>query len=189
MGTFKGLPAVLKPLATRDVWVVWRWVKTNKGKLTKPPFQARAPKLKAKCNDASTWAPFDVALDVYNSGQADGIGLCLLPTDLGVFDADDCRNASNGALEPAAERLIKRANTYVEITPSGTGLRIIGISHGAKIHRKQAVPKANGMTLESYRRAERFITVTGDVLPQAAATLADIDALMDDVVAKLDAAN
>ena len=62
------------------------------------------------------------------------------------------------------------------MTPSGTGLRIIGISHGAKIHRKQTVPNANGMTVESYRRAERFITVTGDALPQAATQLADIDA-------------
>src|SRR5262249_21734032 len=189
MGTFKALPTALQHFAPQDLWVIWRWKKTKKGKLTKPLYQARAPKQLAKSDDPSTWAPFDAALTVYNSGQADGIGLCLLNTDLAVFDADDCRNSGNGALEPAAERLIKRANTYTEITPSGNGLRIIGIGHGAQIHRKQNVPNANGMTIESYRKAERYITVTGDALPGTTSQLADIDALMDDVVAKLDKAN
>jgi len=44
------------------------------------------------------------------------------------------------------------------------------------------------MSIESYRKAERYITVTGDALPGTTSQLADIDALMDDVVAKLDAA-
>lgn len=189
MGVFKGLPAALQHLAAKDWWVLWRLTTTKKGRPTKPPFQARAPKRKASSIDPSTWAPFNIALTAYNAGESDGVGLCLLQSELGVFDLDDCRDPKNGTIEPAAEHLIKRANSYVEITPSGTGLRIIGISRGAKIHRKQAVPNANGMTIESYRRAERFITVTGDALPQAATQLADIDALMDEVVAKLDAAN
>ena len=189
MGTFKGLPTALQRFAPQELWVIWRWKKTKKGKWTKPLYQARAPKQNAKSNDPSTWAPFDAALTAYGSGQADGIGLCLLNTNLGVFDADDCRNSGNGALEPAAQRLIKRANTYTEITPSGTGLRLIGVCHGAKIHRKQAVPNANGMSIESYRKAERYITVTGDALPGTTSQLTDIDALMDEVVSKLDAAN
>jgi hypothetical protein len=189
MSVFKGLPTALQHLAAKEWWVLWRLTTTKKGKLTKPPFQARAPQYKAKSDDPSTWAPFNVALAAYNAGKSDGVGLCLLQSELGVFDLDDCRDPHNGALEPAAERLIKRANTYVEVTPSGTGLRIIGISHGTKIHRKQSVPNANGMSIESYRRAERYITVTGDALPQAATQLADIDALMDDIVARLDQAN
>src|SRR6516164_4135439 len=189
MSVFKGLPTALQHLAAKEWWVLWRLTTTKKGKLTKPPFEARAPQYKAKSDDPSTWAPFNVALAAYNAGKSDGVGLCLLQSELGVFDLDDCRDPHNGALEPAAERLIKRANTYVEVTPSGTGLRIIGISHGTKIHRKQSVPNANGMSIESYRRAERYITVTGDALPQAATQLADIDALMDDIVARLDQAN
>jgi hypothetical protein len=189
MGAFKGLPIALQHLAAQNWWVLWRLMTTKKGKSTKPPYQAHAPKSKASSTDPSTWAPFNVAFAAYNTGAADGVGLCLLQSELGVFDLDDCRDPSNGKLEPAAERLIQRANSYVEVTPSGNGLRIIGTSHGPKIHRKQMVPNANGMSVESYRRAERFITVTGDALPQAATQLADIDALMDDVVAKLDIAN
>src|SRR5262249_59366958 len=77
---------------------------------------------------------------------------------------------------------------YVEITPSGEGLRILLNGTGGKIHRKQSVPNANGMTIETYRQAERFICITGNVLPEATAQIADDNGLMDDVVAKLDAA-
>ena len=44
------------------------------------------------------------------------------------------------------------------------------------------------MTIETYRECERFIAVTGNALPEATTRLADGDALIDDVVAKLDAA-
>ena len=78
MGTFKGLPTVLQQFAPQELWVIWRWKKTKKGDWTKPLYQARAPKKNAKSTDPSTWAPFDAALTAYSSGQADGIGLCLL---------------------------------------------------------------------------------------------------------------
>src|SRR5262249_10884615 len=144
MGAFRGLPTALQHLTAKDWWVLWRLVPVpgKPGKFTKPPYQARAPQRKAKTTDPTTWAPFNTTLTAYNAGKADGVGLCLLQSELGVFDLDDCRDPSTGIIEPAAERLIKRANTYVEVTPSGTGLRIIGICHGAKIHRKQAVPNA-----------------------------------------------
>jgi predicted P-loop ATPase len=68
-------------------------------------------------------------------------------------------------------------------------LRIIGLGSGPSVQRKQAVPGANGMSIETYRRTERFIAVTGNALPEAAAALADDDALVDQLVAELDAAN
>jgi hypothetical protein len=50
------------------------------------------------------------------------------------------------------------------------------------------VPNANGMSIETYRRCERFITVTGNALPGTPDVLAEGDALLDDIVARLDAA-
>ena len=58
---------------------------------------------------------------------------------------------------------------------------------GAQVHRKQPVPNANGMTVESYRRCERYITVTGNILPGVPDQIADGDALLDQTVARLDA--
>jgi len=187
MTTFLQLPTVLTKYAGEPRWVLWKRT-TRKGKVTKPPFQARDPRRLAASNDPTTWADFPTALAAYRAGNGDGIGLCLLNSNLAAFDLDDCRDAATGAIEPSARRLIERAHSYVEITASGSGLRILVTGTGPKVHRKQAVPGANGMTLETYRQCERFIAVTGNALPEAADELADGDALIDDVVAKLDAA-
>jgi primase-polymerase (primpol)-like protein len=146
--------------------MLWkREYKPKKNKWTKLPYQTNNPKAKAKCNDPSTWALFDDTLKAFNAGQGDGIGLAILGADdIGAFDLDDCRNAQSGDLGPAAQRLIGLANSYTEITPSDTGLRIILRAVGPKIHRRQNVPGANGMVVETYRRCERFITVTGNAL-------------------------
>lgn len=190
MGKFLGLPDALKPYAAKPIWMLWkREFKPTKNKWTKVPYQVRAPKSKARCNDPATWASFDDALKALNAGQGDGIGFAILGADdVGAFDLDDCRNAQSGDLDPAAQRLVGRASSYTEITPSNTGLRIILKAKGAKLHRRQSVPNANGMVVETYRRCERFITVTGNALPGTPDQLADGDALLDDIVTKLDAA-
>src|SRR5262249_5746690 len=188
MTTFLGLPTALTQFAKERRWVVWRWETTKKGKRTKPPYRADQPEKKASSTNPKTWCDFDTALATYHAGNADGVGLCLFKSSLSAFDLDDCRNTASGNIEPAARRLIDRANSYVEVTVSGTGLRILLTGTGGKIHRKQAVPGANGMTIETYRQAERFIVVTGNALPEAAAQLANGDALMEEVVAKLDEA-
>jgi len=185
MGTFLQLPAALQEYADQRVWVLWKYKKLKSGKYTKPPYQPNDKK--AKPNDPSTWVTFAEALAAYERGGFDGIGICLLNIDLGGFDCDDCRNAETGALEPAAQRLIERASTYVEITPSKTGLRILGKGTSGELHRKQPVSGANGMSVETYRNCARYITITGDALPGVNGTCADIDALMDEVVAALDA--
>jgi hypothetical protein len=112
----------------------------------------------------------------------------LLNSGLAALDLDDCRNPSTGTIEPAAQRLVDRASSYVEVTPSKCGLRVIGLGNGKELHKKRSVPGANGMSIEFYRRASRFITVTGQELGISATKLTDIDALMDDIFAKLDEA-
>jgi primase-polymerase (primpol)-like protein len=189
MGKFISLPVALQPYASQSIWVIWKMgsSKTNPGKLTKVPYQAAKPRYKARCNDPSTWAPFSTALAAFQAGQGDGIGFALRDIDLGALDLDDCRNA-NGDLESEARDLIDQANSYTEITPSDSGLRIIMKATGQKLHRVRPVPNANGMKIEFYRRCERFITVTGNVLPGAPDQLADGDILLDQTFARLDAA-
>jgi hypothetical protein len=179
------LPDVLSPLIALPHWIIWRWETSASGKPTKVPYQAAHPNLKASSTDARTWTDFPTALAA--SEQADGIGFCLFNTEIAAFDADDCRNAESGALEAWAQELVDRSNSYTEITPSGTGLRIIGFGKGPKVHRKQTV--TNGTTLETFPRAERYITVTGNVLTGTPMLLSNLDALIDTVVAKLDHRN
>ena len=179
------LPDALAPLIALPHWVIWRWEHNASGERTKVPYQAAHPQRKASGTNPATWSDYATALAA--AEHADGIGFCLLNSGFGAFDADDCRDAATGALAPWAQRLVARANSYTEITPSGTGVRTIGYAAGPKVHRKQAVP--NGTTLETFRQAERYITVTGNSLPDTPMQLADLDALIDTVVTQLDHAN
>jgi len=52
-----------------------------------------------------------------------------------------------------------------EITPSGTGLRVIGRAKGEKVHRKLHIPGTGG-SLEVYRKAERYITINRERVPR-----------------------
>ena len=180
------LPPALQPFAAENRWVVWKLVKNRKGKLTKPPYRADAPHQHAKCDDPSTWCDLPTAMQAYSQDLCDGIGFALMGSDYGAFDLDDCRDAKTGDLIPWAQDKIERSKSYAEVTPSGEGVRIIGIAKGDHMHRKFDVPNADGASVELYRKAERFITVTGRELGSAATTLANIDALLDATLAELD---
>jgi hypothetical protein len=101
----------------------------------------------------------------------------LLGSGIGALDLDDCRNLRTGAVTDWARRLIRTADSYVEITPSGAGLRIIGIARGTPVHRM--VPMGVGK-IEVYRDCPRYITVTGDQLGRCT-RLSNIDALIDEL--------
>jgi hypothetical protein len=176
---FHGLPPALAPLTAVSHWVVWRWTHF-KGKLTKVPYQARRPQVKASSTDPSTWADYDTAVKA--NRDLDGIGFCLLDTEFAAFDLDDCRDPATGAIAPWAQDLVDRCASYTEVTISGTGLRIIGRALGPKIHRKQTIE--TGGSLETYRRAERYIVMTGNALNTFG--LENIDNMIDETVAGLD---
>lgn len=180
------LPAALEPLVAERRWVVWRWERTAKGEKTKVPYQASHPKLHAKSNGPSTWGTYQDAVAVVGDGEADGIGFMLRDGEIAAFDIDDCRDPQTGKIAAWAWLLINQAASYAEVTVSGTGIRIIGRATGPHVHRNQPWAGANGR-VETYRRAARYIVVTGAELPGAFPELADIDAMIDDVVARLDA--
>jgi putative DNA primase/helicase len=168
------LPPALTPLKSERRWVNWR-LETRKGKETKPPYQPNG--LPAHNDDDKTWSPFDAVVKVSNR-----VGYMLMNGTVAAFDIDKCRDPTTGQIHPWAQGLIDKAASYTEITPSGTGLRIIGFADGEHLHRKLQV--ADGVSCELYRKAKRYITVSGDVLYDR--PLADIDALLDATLAELD---
>jgi hypothetical protein len=195
------LPSALNPLIELPNWLVWRLEQKPDGKPTKVPYQAKNPRAKAKSTDPKTWATYDEAVAALKNGHdLKGIGFCLLGSGFAAFDIDDCRNPDTGELAPWASAFVARVGSYTEITTSQTGLRIIGTTEKkitgqtAKerdkektekaIHRKQKA--VDGITLESYRLAERYIVMTGDQLPGTSDQLVNIDAVMDQIVAELD---
>ena len=143
------------------------------------------PSRYAKNNDPSTWGTYEQALAAFEAGQCDGIGFNLLGTDIAAFDIDKCRDPATGDIAPEAIAIVNRATSYTEMTVSGTGLRVIGYGSGDKVHRKQKLP-GSAVEVESYRGAERYIVITGNPLPETWPHIADIDGVIDAVVAELD---
>jgi hypothetical protein len=174
-------PAALAPLCQFDHWVLWRW-EQRKGKWTKPPFMAIDPRRKAKNSDPATWASYPAA--VAAASQADGIGFALLDTPFVAVDLDHCLAGVD--IDPWARAWIEQANgAYVERTPSGEGLRIIGVGHGAKLHRRWKIEGAReGAAIEVYRGCERYITITGAQLGECK-ELAELD-LLDKIASEYD---
>lgn len=179
------LPASLSPLAAADFWVGWRWARRANGKLTKPPVNAirGGP---AESDNPKTWASFAAAVEAVEAGRAAGVGyVCLYDRERIFVDLDKCRDGTTGAVADWAMRIVEAAGSYTEVTPSGTGLRIIGnrghltapISRALKLG-------AEGHEVEVYYQATRYVTVTGDRLPGTPDQLADIaDVALDLLVA------
>ena len=158
------LPESLQPLTKERRWVLWKYEDGKNGKKTKVPYQALNPNKKAACDKFNTWSSYEETLDTVD--QADGIAYCLQgDCKVSALDLDKCLN--DGQLEEWVLEFIERAPTaYLEVTPSGTGIRIIGLSDGEKIHRSfKGVRhgfKSESEGVEVYRKAERFITITGE---------------------------
>jgi putative DNA primase/helicase len=174
-GDLKNLPAALEPLTALPYWVLWRWEKRN-GKWTKPPFQPNGQH--ARSDDPSTWSTYDQVIAVVD--QYDGIGF-MLP-DNATLDLDGCRNLSTGTSSPWAKDLIDKSKTYVEVSPSGKGFKVIGLAAGDNVQKKW--PIGDGTSLEAYRRTHRYTTITGNQLSGTPQHLANIDAIIDEVYAE-----
>src|SRR5216683_646990 len=136
----RDIPA-LAGLASERCWCVWSWEwdeKRGEGKWTKPP--RRPDGAFARNNDPTTWFSFEECWRQVMAGQADGIGFMMLGLaggKLAAIDLDKVRDPDSGALLPWAERLVEEAGSYCEVTPSETGLRILGNAAGiGTMHRK-----------------------------------------------------
>ena len=153
-------------LRARDQWVCWR-LEERDGKATKVPYQAQGQHQRADSTRPETWSSFTRALAYHRANPwTSGIGYVLSADDpfVGV-DLDHCRDPESGALLSWAQKIVKRLDSYTEITPSRAGLRIFVRGELPPHGRKKG-------HLEMYSQA-RFLTVTGERLPNTPPTIED----------------
>ncbi|GCF15657.1 hypothetical protein Harman_35920 [Haloarcula mannanilytica] len=145
--------AIPETLRERDQWVCWR-EENRDGKPTKIPVTPGAGGF-ASATASETWASFEAALDYTETEHADGIGFVFTNDDpiVGV-DLDDCRDPETDDVDDAALDIIKRLDSYTEVSPSGTGYHVLitGTLPDGRNRRG---------SVELYDTA-RFFTVTGD---------------------------
>lgn len=157
---FRRLPLELRE---RDQWVVWLAVpRPGKLKPDKVPFQ---PYLKqrvpAKINDPRTWGSFGAAITVYELGRNplySGISYAITPDDRMTFvDLDNVRDPETAITQEWACDLLEELRaTYIELSPSGTGLHALVKGRLPRDGRRRSV---SGQ-LEMYDSG-RFATMTG----------------------------
>ena len=154
---FAGIPAELRNLPR---WVTWKAeARPGERKLTKIPYRADLPHTKASSTDRETWGTFAQAEAAYLDGDRTGVGLVLDGTgNLAGVDIDGCRDAATGTVEPAAMALLESMGAaYVEVSPSGTGLRAFGYAPPLLTG---CAGTYNGLKLELYSKG-RYLTLTG----------------------------
>src|ERR1043165_5030525 len=104
-------------------WALWRYEKSG-DRDTKVPYTATGRH--AASDDPKTWSTW-IELQPFIALYS-GVGI-MLGDPLGGGDLDNC--IADGKLQPWAQEIVRRLNSYTEISPSGKGIRILCIGkHG-----------------------------------------------------------
>lgn len=114
-----------RELQQRKQWICWKYEQIpGRSKPTKVPYDPVSG-YKAKSTDRTTWTDFDTA--VKNASRYDGIGFVFTKEDPYVgIDLDHVLNEKGEFLTRDAKSLYEMCSSYTEISPSGTGIHIIG---------------------------------------------------------------
>lgn len=145
------IPTELQSIAR---WVCWRYVEGRK-----IPFNARSH-ARASTTDPQTWSEYAQAVAAYQAGGFAGIGIVLDGSNrLAGVDIDGC--VVDGVPNPEALALLASLDArYIEVSPSGNGLRAFGYAD-------PLTAGANGrigdLHTEFYTQG-RYLTLTGHAL-------------------------
>jgi hypothetical protein len=150
------LPAI-NHLKSFPQWVSWRYEERN-GEPTKPLINPRTGRYASHSNPRH-WGTYEEAHRRTIRDQLEGEGFVLSQDDnITGADLDDVRDPNTGELAAWAAEIVALAETYIEVSPSGTGLRILW---DGKIDK---TIKKDGINVEIYRD-KRYLTITGNHVP------------------------
>lgn len=165
--------SVPRELRVLPQWVLWRYEERD-GELTKVPCQPSARNRRASSTDSSTWGTFEEAIAAATPGY--GVGFVFTDGDpFAGIDCDHCVNGDN--VHPAVVEIVKRLDSYTELSPSGAGVHVIvraAVNGGRK--RTSATPW--GSQFENYSTG-RFFCFTGKHLPGTPLTINDRQEQLD----------
>ncbi len=150
-------------------WVCWfyelRRNRRGEWKWTKPPAQVNSTY--AQSNRPDTWTTFDRVIEHYRSPcgwEPNGIG--FRPTgDTIAADLDHCRDPVTETIEDWAWAIIRAIDSYTEVSPSKTGIRILCYGKLPPGRRKSG-------NVEMYDESSpKYLTITGHHVPGTPRTL------------------
>lgn len=159
----EAIPASLKALPN---WIDWKRELNEKGKPTKVPYVPGSSN-KAATDNPSSWKSFEDAVKSLTNDR--GLGFVLPPGDMFFIDLDHVRNSDTGEVDPWAARIVAQVDSYTEISPSGTGLHILGRVKGSIP--PEGLKKG---AIELYTRG-RYATMTGNHYASTPPDLQEVD--------------
>jgi hypothetical protein len=143
-------------------WVAWKAKPSGNGKVSKIPIDPKTGK-NASTTDPNTWSSYINAVLYYITHKAEnicGIGFVFKENDpfCGI-DLDNCYDPKTGEIENTCLKILEYIDSYSEISPSNTGIKIIakGKLPGSGRNFKGIFGKSD---VEIYDNA-RFFTLTG----------------------------
>jgi len=161
MTSLDKIPETLKKIPN---WILWRNECRSGDRPTKLPYQVSG-KL-ASSTDPATWNDINAVAEV--EANYSGLGF-VFPLDrtLTGIDLDGCRDPETGTVQPWAKQIVIDCNTYAEVSPSKTGVKLFcvgrlpsdsgkkkDISDGPRISEDKAP------AIEMYD-SKRYFAVTG----------------------------
>jgi hypothetical protein len=183
----------LSELKRQRLWAGWRFRQNGNGAWQKPPVVAVDPKRLASSKKPEDWCDFDTALTSLGAGAIDGISLLLTEGGpVAGLDLDRCVDSATNAVKRWAQLFVRRAmaaKVYIELSPSGTGLRILGSTSAdaGKVHRNELVSiKDEPARIEVYRNSVKPLSITGRQYGKGSTKLHSIDELVDWAVGFID---
>lgn len=147
------------PIELRKIprWVMWSFVEVGEDdskRWAKMPLQTTGRY--ASSTNPDTWTDFISVEQAYLTNRFDGIGFVFSADDnlVGV-DLDDCYDNQSGSfINAAMQQLSTKFEGYMEVSPSGTGVKIFTRSRPFASHADHSIG------FEAYSKG-RFFTVTG----------------------------
>jgi primase-polymerase (primpol)-like protein len=145
-----------------DQWAAWRWEKRG-GRWTKPPINPATGGY-ARNNDPDTWRSFETAQRRMRNDRLPGVGFMFHPDDgFAGVDLDKCRDLESGKIASWALEVVGELDSYTEISPTGTGLKIF-------VRGELPPGRRRKERIEMYDRG-RFFTTTGHRLKSASVSI------------------
>jgi hypothetical protein len=165
-------------------WILWR-NETRDHKPTKVPYTTSGGF--AKSNDPTTWSAFGVAEGALTAKYS-GLGFVFKEGGgLAGVDLDGCRDPESGEIAPWATAILGKLNSYSEVSPSGTGVKVFVKGELTTAGKKKELGflgvYGKAPAIEVYDRG-RYFAVTGDHLPGTPNEVCARQASIDSIVAE-----
>jgi hypothetical protein len=164
-------------------WLPHALIRKPDGKWDKPPRSG------ATSNNPASWFTLDGALQKFvEVSDVSGVAFAITK-GLISLDFDDCRDQFTGELDDEVQELLEKFDSYAYVTPSGKGIRIVGINDS----NHPIEPQKSNRWMPGKHKIEIFIgpvnfynTFTSQIIP-GYDVIRDISSLTIDCLAFLDA--